>query len=658
MKALLILFALLITETLYAQRTIPQEKIQSMLSQLHEMKKSNFEAAATVQKESDFRNSPFQLLDKYNQLQQPLSVQKSGGNTTMSVDTIVVGAVPNDTLVISGLFTHTGLIFVMNDGVLIFKNAQVIDTGDVYVVGNGKLFADSTNFFFPQEYIYQRSLMFLQNSAAIFNHCNFNFSGMSHNLILGDSANVVMNNIHQNDFTTCGLWGPSSLHINQCNLTGEYIMMSGSQASFTNCDTLLLWYNFPDSSVIDYSFPQGDTVYNYTFNNTIPGINGINYSVEVDSCHTVWWGIMPVNGSDVTISNSNLRTVGVWFQKGDTALAQGIFNNSNYINYVTPLSDRNLHLINSYVQTWSLYVFDSSQIVIDSCQLGEVGCQQKSSAITSNFLLDGSGGYFWATDTSFIFASGVTIYTLPRSERNGIFLLAYSWVPFLMPQAIGQSVMICVQNNLSQDPIPFDGAVAWLQNIASPDTALVQSVAAITGDAWIDQGPAGSWMDFQSYSVSYQLMGDTIWHNIVADSLNEVRHSNLALWNTNGLAAGDYMLRLVIKNNLGDSIEAKKPIYLRLSPVAVSELANNYQVRVFPNPTVSVINFEINTVSAEKNLKEISIKNILGKTVFEAKNIAVVNHKVTLNHSYVPGVYFYQLKIDNEIVNGKFLVAK
>ncbi len=646
-----LLFMIFIAGSLHAQRALPQQEINSVLEQFRDIKKFKTEITHLNNKKTDERSHPFQLFNKYDHLKHTFS----GNNAIASADTIVVGAVPNDTLVITGTFTHTGLIFVMNDGVLIFKNAQVIDTGDVYVVGNGKLLADSSDFFFPQEYFYQRALMFIQNATGEFNHCSFNYSGMSHNLVVGDSASVVMNNIHQNDFTTCGLWGTSSLQINQCNLTGEYILMSESQASFTNCDTLLLWYNFPDSSVINYSYPPGDTVYNYSFNNNVAGVSGINFSVEVDSCHTVWWGIMPVNGSDVTLTNSTLRAIGVWFQKGDTALATGIFNNSSYTNYVTPLSDRNLHLINSYVQTWSLYVFDSSQIFIDSCQLGEVGCQQSSSAITSNFLLDGSGGYFWANDSTFIFATGVTVYTLPRSERNGIFLLAYSWVPFMMPQAIGNSVMICVQNNLQMDPIPYDGAVAWLQNIASPDTNYVQSVFAVTGDAWIDQGPLGNWMDFQSYSLTYQQFGNTVWHAIVTDSVNEVRHGNLAYWNTNGLQSGDYLLRLVVKNIVGDSIEGKKHIYLRPSPVSLEELNSNNAIYVFPNPVSSVINFKVNS----GNIKSLLIRNVLGACVYEQKNIAVDESKIiSVNQTLNPGIYFFEIKSDHQTYNGKFVVAK
>ena len=124
------------------------------------------------------------------------------------------------------------------------------------------------------------------------------------------------------------------------------------------------------------------------------GISGIGYQVSADSCHNVMWALMPVNGSDVTISNSNLRLIGCWFERGDVASVSGIFNNSNYSNYTAPLADRNLHLINTNVQTWSFYVFDSSQVDIDSCQLGEVGTQQSAFVHANNLLLDGSGGYF------------------------------------------------------------------------------------------------------------------------------------------------------------------------------------------------------------------------------------------------------------------------
>lgn len=288
----------------------------------------------------------------------------------LSADTLIVGLVANDTLVITGNWTHTGPIWVFNDGVLIFNNATVSDTGDIYVWGQGKLFAQNSSLSFPQAFFYERGMYAFQQGEIHLQNCSLNYSGMSH--YLGLAGNVVLewNNVHNADWTTASVLGQTTVNINGSNLTGEYILQDSTNVQFTHADSVILWHHFPPGALINYAFPPGDTLYNYIFNNTQPGVTGINYNAAADSCTNVLWALMPVNGSDVTINNSDLRLIGCWFQYGDTAIVYGIFNNSNYRSYTTPLSERNLQLNNTSVETWSMYVFDSSAVLIDSCVLG------------------------------------------------------------------------------------------------------------------------------------------------------------------------------------------------------------------------------------------------------------------------------------------------
>lgn len=505
---------------------------------------------------------------------------------TLALDTLIVGAVPNDTLVITGNWTHTGPIWVFNDGVLIFDHATVIDTGDVFVFGNGQLLADSSSFFFPQAYFYERTMLIVQQAQVRFRNCSMNFSGMSHYLGLAGDAQLEWTNVHQNDWTTCAVVGAPVIAINGCNLTGEYILQDTLTATFTQADSVILWHHIPTAGIINYGFPAGDTVYNYTFNSSTPGVSGIAYSVTADSCHTVSWALMPVNGSDVTISNSEVRLIGCWFQQGDVATASGIINNSTYANYITPLTDRNLHLINTSVETWSMYVFDSSAVVIDSCQLGEVGTQQEALVQANNLLLDGTGGYFWSTDSSFTVATNSICYTTCRSEKQSTFVLAYSWQPFLPPSAIQQSTFISVQNTLPADPVPYNGSVVWMAAFETPDTASVNMELPLSGSVWIDQGPDGNSTQFGSYSVWYQLPSQSAtWFPLVIDSAAEVRHTPLLTWNTNGRTPGTYVLKLVLKSAAGDSVEAFRVMELLNNPLGIVEPLAPIAINVWPNPS-------------------------------------------------------------------------
>jgi hypothetical protein len=630
---------LFVSSSLFAQpRSFPQQQFSQSLQQSFQRNLLSAHPASSQQTVSHL----VPVLEEVNALKKgasPSSVRAGNPPQAQAIDTLIVGLVPNDTVRITGTWTHTGPIWVFNDGVLIFDHADVIDTGDVYVFGHGQLLADSSDFFFPQHYFYERSLLVLQNAVASFHNSSFNYSGMSHNLIVANNAQLDWVNVHQHDWTTCGLFGSPSLNIHGCNLSGEYILVDSCTANFVHADSIILWHQLPNTAVINYSFPNGNAVYNYAFDNTVAGVSGLNYHVTADSCSTVWWAIMPVNGSDVTISNSDIRLIGAWFMNGDTASAYGIFNNSSYANYLTPLNDRTLHLVNTNVSTWNFYVFDNSFLSIDSCQLGEVGTQQVSNVVASNFILDGTGGYFWATDTSAILATNVISYNTTRSEMNGIFLLAYSWLPFVPPTSIEQSMIICVQNTLPADPIPYDASVAWLANMEGPDTSSVNAVVPITGSAWINQGPLGNAIDFASYSLYFQMPSmSTAWFPIVVDSATEISHGVLANWNTTGLLPGTYVLIEVLTDNFGDSVAGQRLIELLPNGVGVNELNASNDLTVFPNPSEG--HFIIRSESAL--VSRIVVTDLQGRVVLEQDGVFSQQFSIDLSATE-KGVYLLEV---------------
>jgi hypothetical protein len=558
-------------------------------------------------------------------------------------DTIIVGATPDDTLRITGNWSHKGPILVLGNGVLIFDNATVVDTGDVYVFQNGKLFADSSSLTFPQQFFYERSLIIVQNAFASFNHCSFNYSGMSHSLVMGDSVHVFMNDIHQNDWTTAGLFSKPNFTLSNCNISGEFILMDSCQANFHNADTIILWHHIPFGANINYTFPVGSTVLSHDFNDVTPGVNGIKYNVHADTCQNVMWALMPENGTNVTINNSNVRLIGNWFRYGDTAIVSGLFDSTAYTSFTAPLSDRVLQLNNTYVNTWSLYVFDSSHIDLSNAQVGEVGTQKFSSVTQTNpFLLDGTGGYYWCTDTSSVVSFGATIYTTVRSEKNGLFIMAYDWVPFSAPTAIGNSLMVCVQSQTAADPLPYNAGTVWMTKVDGPDTSFTNTVVPIIGSAWIDWAAAGTgWMDFQSYSVYFTLQSNINWIKIVADSAIEVHHNNVANWNTNGLSNGDYYIRLTSKNIYGDSVDAIYPIHLKTSVIGVDQGNSIHNlIKVYPNPAHSNI-----SIVSNETIVETMINDCLGRLILRKTGSAKYENFDLRNFS--PGVYFMKIRSDN-----------
>ncbi|HEY4798594.1 MAG TPA: T9SS type A sorting domain-containing protein, partial [Bacteroidia bacterium] len=415
----------------------------------------------------------------------------------------------------------------------------------------------------------------------------------------------------------------------------------------------LLWHQFPDTAVVTHTFPNGSSLNTYTFNKTTPGVHGIEYNVTVDTSTTVEWAMMPVNGSNISISNSTIRSIGLWFTKKDTANVSGLVDNSNYTNFTAPLSDRNLQLINTSVHTWSAYTFNKSVVNFSGCILGEVGSMGTSKVTGNNYWVDGSGGYQWASDTSTYFNVNTTTSSNVRSEKHGFLIFAYSTENNGVASAIGKSILIVVQSVLPQDPVVYEGSDVWFDNIGQATPAYVDTVVSVIGSAWIDKGPTSQLMDFSSYQVFYQLSGDTTWKAITTKLTSEVRNNQLAAWNTHGLAAGNYILKVTLHDNWGDSVEAKKSINL-LPGILVSaeNIFAECNFNVYPNPFSESAFVQIKNRSLIAN--EVKIYNALGQEM-NCKIISIPEGFIIHSANLAAGIYSLQIKTSNGVLCRKII---
>lgn len=576
-------------------------------------------------------------------------------DTLQSGDTIIVGYTPADTLFITGSWSHTGPVIVLNDGVVLFKNATITLAGDLFVIGNGKLIVDSSTLSFPQLYWYQRSVTVVQKGYLRFSNTTLNYGGFPHSLVVSDSAVVEMNNVTNADYTTTGLSKHASLMIDGNNLAGEFIITDKVTLQLQNVSHALLWHHIPAFATVNHSFPNGNTISSYSFNNTTPGVNGIDYLVSVSNSTDIQWALMPTTNSDVTISNSTLRSIGLWFEGNDTIPVSGLVNNSSYSGFTAPLADRTLHLINTSLQTWSIYPFDSVVINLSGCIVGEVAAFGKSKVDAGNTWVDGSGGYWSSSDSSLVAGVQSTVSTHVRSERNSIFLFAYSAQNNGYTSAIGNSLLMVIQCTVPQEPVAYEAGAVWFANLSQPATHFTDTLVPLTGSAFIDRGPASNWMDFGYYRMSYQFAGDSVWTDFTSSIPVEIRNGQLALWNTNGLNYGAYLVRLVLFDNWGDSVEAVKQIVL-LPNILISaqepQLASQL-VTVFPNP------FSDQCVLKTGSLLQqaiISIENALGQILRQFSYYP--EHTYIIQREDLPnGLYLLKLTWNNQLILTKKLIV-
>jgi hypothetical protein len=322
--------------------------------------------------------------------------------------------------------------------------------------------------------------------------------------------------------------------IDSTNLAGEYVLVNSCTLDFTKARTALLWHHFPDGASANHSFPDGGFVPAYSFSGTTPGISGINYDVSLNSCYDVMWGMMPEGNTDITINDSEIRAIGLWFTGHDSVNLSGITGNAYYNSYPAPLTDRNLQLNNTSVQTWSVYTFDSVYVNITGCITGEVGAMGHSQILATGIMVDGSGGYYWSSDNSIVFTSSASVFTNSRSERNSFLIYGYSSVVAGNASATGNSVFIAVQSIFPFDPVPYDYTVVWNAFLSVQPSAYLGDLISISGSAWIDKASEAGLMDFGYYSVAVKQISDTSWIVLDDSVTSEVRSDVLAEWNTAG----------------------------------------------------------------------------------------------------------------------------
>ncbi len=545
-------------------------------------------------------------------------------------DTLIVGVSPYDTLTITGTLIHNGPIFVALNGLLIIKDANLTNLGDLDVFNNGKVLIDSSTVSFPQSYFYQRSLVAINKANINISNTALGYGGLSHNCYVADTALLTLTNVTQPDWMTTGMSNSGTITINGTNQAGEFIIADYVTLNIKNATNCLLWHQFPDTSVINWSFGTSDTTYGYQFNNSLPGVQGIEYHVNADSVYDIMWGMMPSSGSNVNITNSKIRSIGLWFDRpADSISVSGITDNASYTSFTTPLSDRNLTFSNCTVETWSFYVFHKSIINVSGCIAGEIGTENSSKMYGTDYVVDGSGGYHWSADTSTIFADGATVYSYVRSEGNSIFIFAYGSVAGSgIAEAIDNSLLILVQSLVSSGPTAVNGGAAEFDNINQPGNIFADSIAPISGSAFITRGPTSPWMYFKNRQLFYHAIDSNTWIPISSIDTNAVDNNVLADWDTHTLASGNYLLDLRITDTWGNQLDAERQVTLLPLILGINQVSAFSDITVYPNPTQN--NLNISFTSYKNENAEVELSTLLGQILW-IENLSIVPGKNLLS---------------------------
>lgn len=407
----------------------------------------------------------------------------------------------------------------------------------------------------------------------------------------------------------------AQIEVSDMRFAGEFLSFHNSRMHFSGVDTLLIWLVLPEGSVVHQTLPGATLVPWWRFATGEPGVQGIPYEINVDSCRNVLWGLVSMAGSTSTFRQSTLRVIGLFFAGNDTVRVNNLVNGSSHGDDLLPVPDRNLRLIDSKVNTWNFYPSAGSRVEITSCIFGEILAQDSSYVVVYNSVCDGSGGYVGALGCSFMILYGCLVQSPVISRDSGILVGGQS--AFLGSNVTADELAAIALFNTSyaQEPVAYTAGVIFDEKLPAV-RATVGEVVPLLGSARMLVGPQNPLHD-AGYEIDYTLNFDENgWTSIVPRTSAMVREDTLGVWNTAGLPAGVHGLRLRLFGDFGEPITLVSSAQLFLPTGVDTEewvLPATFTLDNYPNPFNAATTFKLSMPSA--GLVRLRIFNLSGQEV-------------------------------------------
>jgi len=568
---------------------------------------------------------------------------------------LIIGATdPDEKVTITGDYFLQGNITIVNRGILNIENADFKFDGDIFIMGQGQMNVSHSKFTVIQEYIYEHEAVVVQSGKLYFSDVQFQSSGQSWGNAFADSAEYILENCEISDgFITTGFLGKATGSISNTQMPGEFLCFGQNDLEIKNSDLLLMWLVLLDSSIVESSLPGDSLVINWNFSSTDPKIENIPYSLKIDSCTNVLWGIISFSGSEAIFRDSEFRTIGLMFQNSDSTYVSNITNESSHSDEMISLSDRTLRLVNSQVHTWSFYPSGGSKLTVENCVFGELLAQDSSEVNIMNSVCDGSGGYLGAMNNSFLFVWGSLIKSQVISRQYSVLVGGESSFWGTRITADESAVMLLANTARMVEPSALHSAIIF-EAQCPPVEGMVNDAVPIFGTARLIKG-AESLIDFLGYEVYYSENDEqNNWIRINEFYPYAVMNDTLALWNTHGLSMGNYGIKLSLFHSFGEPISI--PSWARLDETTLVEstvhtMANEFSLsQNYPNPFNPVT--EIHYQLPQACYVTLKVYDIMGRKIHTLMEelLPAGSHSVQWNgkddagKSVTSGVYLYRIE--------------
>jgi len=454
---------------------------------------------------------------------------------------------PYEVVTITGDFTHKNAIVIENYGRLEITGATVALQGDIIIGGEGALIVSNSSLTFSQLYRHEFGLVAAGLADIVIKDSIISGQG---EIIRGVFAGEAGAHLQDSDFAdgmTVSLMESASLSLSGMSGIIEAIISDEAalDAASSQMGMLMIWLSLPDGAAGAFSLPEEGYINSLDFPGDFPGVTGIGYSVSITDTEPVIFSLVSFSGSDVTISDSHILGIGLYFSAGRSYGLAGLRNFSEYNDFTLALDDRGLRLVRSDLWVWNIYAAGSAEVSIVESTVGEIFSFDQATAILHSSKCDGNGGYVSAQgDGTLVLFKSVII---PQIITSGSSATTISESELYEEIFVSEASTVAVINPVgSYLATPLDAGVLIEGAIDPPQGPSVGSEIEITGTSAIRAGP-DSPVTYAGYELQYGKGSEPGSYSPIGSyHTEEVHLGALETWDTHNLTPGDYTLRLLI----------------------------------------------------------------------------------------------------------------
>ncbi len=358
------------------------------------------------------------------------------GVTYDHVDDIYV--IGDGTLQVNGVLNLTGFLYVINTGIFIVDGGEFHIKGNdthIYVGDDGTMmFCNNALFHYVQSY-YQQHVLYCTGSARVeLQNSSVNCDGCAEAIQLHENASYKAVSTTYADWKTWYLHDQTSLVLENIDYGGDIVFYDNPTMRFVNSAIIMPWIYFSEQAVVDYEFPTPANPWDpitITLDNSVSGISGIPWNMEIINCTYVFWGINPYPGSDVTIRNTELKMLLFRFTGNNVLTMDSIMRNGSHYNDLTiPVPDRNLRLVNTSVDWWKVDIIESCELHADSLIFSEMVLKESAVGYISNSTCEGQTIHLGAKDNTFLDFTDGEVWSYVSVWDNATVVLRNSLVDY------------------------------------------------------------------------------------------------------------------------------------------------------------------------------------------------------------------------------------